>query len=153
MFKSLQLGDIISTNKEAGYYIKVNYMYGDADGYTTDEVGPFFKNEEKYVLAFVNMLQKCMDAYPDGRSGVDEYRDKVAEIDVWTENLEFDTECPIHYTLNGEELKEEDYAIIKRIGFELEHCPDGWGTEATIISYSVTYFDADTNILYEVNLK
>lgn len=123
--------DIIITkprknNQKDGFYVNIDYMYGDADGEVTRTVGPFNNTDIAYLIQFVNVLEKCLKAYPNGRSGSDTYEDKVPELKLW--NLCYDNDDTPTCT---KEL--EDF--IETLSFEWENDPDDMGTEATIVNY------------------
>ena len=108
---------------EEGYYVKIEYMYGDADGYAKRTWGPFYKGEEDALLRFVNMLEKTLNAYPHGRGGCDDYVDKVPELRNWLEYENDEYRC-----------KDCNYNFKKctvpeiRIGFKREKTPDGYNS-------------------------
>lgn len=118
-------------------------MYGDADGKVTRTVGPFNNTDIAYLIQFVNVLEKCLKAYPNGRSGSDTYEDKVPELKLW--NLCYDNDDTPTCT---KEL--EDF--IETLSFEWENDPDDMGTEATIINYNVIYWNQVEQRYYATQL-
>lgn len=121
-----------------GYYVNIDYMYGDADEYNDQMVGCFTEDDKAYLLDFINILDRCLEAFPDGRRGNDNYEDHIPELKIWLGNEKTD------------DPKLAD--CIDRIAFEWEIDPDGWGDEATIEGYAITYYDATKKTAYNVSL-
>jgi hypothetical protein len=134
---------------EEGYYVKIEYMHGDADGYAKRTWGPFYKGEEDALLRFINMLEKALDAYPNGRGGCDDYVSKVPELKEWLEGYEESVKKECKDCKNN--CKPCKIPEI-RIGFEWETTPDGWYSDATIEGYSVKYYDCSDNSYHNVKL-
>jgi len=149
-FTNVVIREEIKNNKQSGYYVTVDYMYGDADGYNAVEYGPFKKGQEKYLAAFANMLEECVEAYPNGRGGDDNYENEVPAFAVWAMLNDYKK---YNYTIDGDKLTKEDIGIIENVGFEVETTPDGWGTQATICSYKAIYYDADTKKKFNVSIS
>ena len=118
-----------------GYYVKIDFMYGDADGSTTRKIGPFMKHEEAALDAFLTMLDKCLKAFPNGKGGFDQFEEKVEELKIWN----FAYEPDKNETLP--EIPDEIKSVIERLQFEWPLEPGDWGTQADIIEYSVKYYD------------
>lgn len=127
-------------NIEEGFYVHIDFMYGDADGFVTRTYGPFYKNEDKYLLEFLSMLDKCLEAYPNGRGGYDNYEDVVKSLEIWT-----DCNC-------SDEIDNKFKEVIDRIDFRWETCPDGYGCQASIESYEVKFFDLTDKQYHEVEI-
>lgn len=140
--------DVIIENKkeepqiEEGFYVDIEFMYGDADGYTNRTVGPFYPNQKEYLIQFLNMLEDCLNAYPNGRGGEDDYEDVVEELKIWDLAYEEDDTPDIDENLEK---------VVEQIGFEWEYDICGFG-EAEIMSYNVTYYDKLTGY-HHVTLK
>ena len=134
----------ITSEKEAGpskgegFYVDIDYMYGDADGYNTVTVGCFKQGEEAYLSEFLIMLNKCLEAYPYGLSSDEIYEDAVPELSLWLRDREVD----------DKHLAE----CIGRIGFEMEYEPGDWGGEASIEGYNVRYYNKKDERFYNVEV-
>lgn len=140
--------DVIIENKkeepqiEEGFYVDIEFMYGDADGYTNRTVGPFYPNQKEYLIQFLNMLEDCLNAYPNGRGGEDDYEDVVEELKIWNITYEEDDTPDIDENLEK---------VVEQIGFEWEY--DIYEFDETeITSYNVTYYDKLTGY-HHVTLK
>ena len=127
---------------EEGFYVDIEYMYGDADGYKTKTFGPFHLNQKKYLMHFLNMLESCLNAYPNGRGADDDYEDVVETLKIWNLAYEEDDIPDIDENLEN---------VVEQIGFEWEYDIYGFG-EAEITSYNVTYYDKLTGY-HHVTLK
>lgn len=140
--------DVIIENKkeeqqlEEGFYVDIEFMYGDADGYTNRTVGPFYPNQKEYLIQFLNMLEACLNAYPNGRGGDDEYEDVVEILKIWNFAYEED-DVP--------NIDKELEKVVEQIKFYWEYDICGYG-EATIENYNVTYYDKVTGF-HHVTLK
>lgn len=153
VFTNVKIKGTITNDRNTGYYVKIHYMYGDADGYKDIEYGPFTEDKVVYLLAFVNMLEECLSAYPNGRGGCDNYEDKVKGFAVWSlmDDIEDTEKC--NYTIDGHKLTEDDINEIENIGFDVEYFP-GWDDiEASIEYYTVEYYDSNTRQSFEVELS
>lgn len=145
MIKDIIITTPKTNNQKDGFYVNIDYMYGDADGEVTRTIGPFANTdtEKSYLIQFVNMLEKCLKAYPHGRGGFDTYEDKVPELKLW--NIYYDNDdkptCP-------KDL--EDF--IENLNFEWEDEPDDMGGEATITSYNVVYWNQKEQQYYNTQL-
>lgn len=124
-----------------GYYVDIDFMYGDADGYVKKTYGPFSEKEKEYLIHFLNTLEQCLNAFPRGRGGFDMYHDKVEELKIW--DCSYDEDCSI-------DIDDDFFNIVERIGFEWELCPDDWGCQASIRSYNVKFFNTLDNQYYKV---
>lgn len=58
---------------EQGYVIVVNWMYGDADGWSTSEIGTFSEEEKDKLFDAIVVCKRMEMAYPNGRGGYDDY--------------------------------------------------------------------------------
>ena len=125
--------DVIIENKkeepqmEEGFYVEIEFMYGDADGYTNRTVGPFYPNQKEYLIQFLNMLESCLNAYPNGRGGDDDYEDVVETLKIW--NLAYEEDDILNIDKELEQIE-----------FYWEYDICGYG-EAAIKNYKVTYYD------------
>ena len=128
---------------EEGFYVDIEYMYGDADGYKTKTFGPFHLNQKKYLMHFLNMLESCLNAYPNGRSGFDDYEDIVEDIKIWDVDYERYDDLKIDKNFKQ---------VIQQIGFDIERVPCGLDMEASIIAYSVKYYDQNDGY-HDVEIK
>ena len=125
---------------EEGFYVYIDFMYGDADGFVTRTYGPFYKNEDKYLLEFLLMLDECLEAYPNGRGGYDNYEDVVKSLEIWT-----DCNYP-------DKIDDKFKEVIDRIDFRWETCPDGYGCQASIEGYEVKFFNSTDKQYHEVEI-
>ena len=132
----------IKKQKE-GYYVKIEFMYGDADGGTKKEFGPFYPEQKKYLLHFLNMLEDCLNAYPNGKGGFDEYEEVVEELKVW--NLLYEED-------DVPNISDEFEKVVKQIRFEWICDPNGFYNESTIVDYKVRYFNKQDQQFHNVEL-
>lgn len=138
--------------KEDGYYVKIKFMYGDADGYTKKKIGPFKVGEERYLNAFLDMLDKCLKAFPNGMGGGDTYEQEgnVQELKLWNidyDPWDYDEEFELLYNNTPEEMLN----FIERIKFTWPYTPNDWNEQASIEHYKVEYYSK--GIVYKVNIK
>ena len=148
--KKFKIKNKITSNNKDGYYVLANFMYGDADGYTDKKIGPFKKDEEIYLSMFLDMLDKCLNAFPNGRGGFDEYEDKVEELKMWNTAYEYEDEEDESDYIAFTNLSKEIIEVIERIGFEWPVTPDGWSVQASIKDYKVVYIE--NNVTYKVDV-
>lgn len=147
MIKDIKITKPIANKKiKEGFYVTVEFMYGDADGYKKETYGPFTQKEKQYLINFLNMLEKCLAAYPNGRGGFDDYHSKVKELKLWDMNGDCDDDA-------YEKLSQEERDVIERIGFEWEYCPDGYGCQASIEDYEVKYYNSLDRVYCKVKLE
>lgn len=72
------------------YVVCVEFMFGDADGFEELFV-PFEWRQEELMIEFLQFLQRCSAAYPNGKRGYDDYC-HVDGYDKWV-----DTEIGLEY--------------------------------------------------------
>lgn len=146
MIKDVKITKPIAKERiKEGFYITVNFMYGDADGWHDETYGPFVEKEKKHLIDFLNMLEKCLEAFPHGKGGYEEYHTEVPELNIWDcEHWNNDIEA---------KLSDEQKSIIERIGFEWEYCPDGYGCQASIEGYEVKYYNSLDRVWCKVKLE
>lgn len=68
------------------YQVNLVTYSGDADGDTTTEIFPFYKDKDEFFLEnLIETLEEARKAYPNGRGGSDEYsyRHRVDGFQVW----------------------------------------------------------------------
>lgn len=130
MIKNIRTSN--SIKKIEGFYVYINFIYGNTDSYCTRSFGPFFEYEKEYLMEFLNMLDKCLAAYPNGR---DYYTDKIPEVKIW------------EGWIDGLSDKKN---IISRISFSWEKCPNELDTDALIKSYCFKFYNKKENLYHEV---
>ncbi len=133
-----------------GYYVKIDFMHGDADGDARVTAGPFYKDEEPILDIFITMLDKCLKAFPHGKGGFDTYEDEggVDELKLWNIAYEpFDDEEGVSYDKLEATLSDEVKTVIDRIRFDWPTDP-GYGCQAQIMSYVIEYYE--NNICHNV---
>lgn len=140
MGMKIVIKEAIGKNVKEGFYVYIDYMYGDADGFVTRTYGPFYKNEEKYLLKFLSTLDECLEAYPNGRGGFENYEDVVESLKDWDS---------YNYNGDGDNEMEE---LVDRIDFRWETCPDGYGCQASIEGYEVKFFDSTDKQYHRVEI-
>ena len=118
----MKVKDVRITNKipniKEGYYIEVTFMFGDADGYTTNEIGPFSDFEKDEMLDALATIQRCIDEYSDsGRCGYDEYN-HIEGFKKWF----------------SDDIDSAKQAI------DMVYQPDGMGIQASFDDYTVYYY-------------
>lgn len=52
-----------------GYYIKITWMHGDADGYTTNIIGKFLEEEKEELFDAIETCQRMLDCCEDCYEG------------------------------------------------------------------------------------
>lgn len=60
---------------DKGFYVRLDYMYGDADGSNSVIAGPFPEDKKHLYLEFLNLLDTMKSWYPHGKGGYDGYED------------------------------------------------------------------------------
>lgn len=119
MVKDISITEKVKEKIKNGYYIEVEFMFGDADGYTTKEMGPFSEEEKMELIDAVETIQRCIDEYADtGRGGLDDY-DHIKGFDKWF----------------SDEIESPNQAI------SMVYEPNGCGIQASFDNYSVYYYD------------
>lgn len=119
--KEVKITNPMEKEIKNGYYITVNFMYGDADGFVDREIGPFTEDEMDLLYDAIETLERCVHAYPNGRCGDDTY-DHIKGFSKWF-GFEYDDE---------DEIPEQ--------AIEMEYEPDGWGGQASFEYYTVNYY-------------
>jgi len=111
------------------YKVVVSFMYGDADGYGTEEI--FIDKDDPLLERFINFLDDCEKAYPSGRGGCDDYNSDIVP-DYWLFAEDYD-----------KELTDEEEKLRESVDFYLEwHCdPDGYGNMSSFDGYEITFFN------------
>ena len=115
-------------------------MYGDADGYGSEII--FIDKDNSFLERFINFLDDCEKAYPNGRFGYDDYNSDVVP-DYWLFSEDYD-----------KELTEEEEKLRKSVNFYLNwHIdPSGDGIMSTFEGYKITFFD-DHGVEHKVIIK
>ena len=114
------------------YKFDIEFMYGDADGYTNEVV--FVRDENPNLKKFVKFLQNCQKAYPNGRRGDDNYNDVVEDWEL--------------FCSDGSWPKKDKNNIIQ---FFWPYDPGG-DIQASFESFKITYFN-DICVEHEVEIK
>ena len=122
---------------EEGFYIDIEYMYGDADGDAVRTVGPFPIAQKRLLLQLLNVLDQMASLYPRGKGGYDGY-ESIPYYDEW-----FDED---------ERGDSEDDDFRDKIDLKTEYVPDGSGCIAKLVNFEVYYRDGRSLNHYEVNL-
>ena len=151
--RTFEIGKKIKRGVRNGYYIEIDYMFGDGDKFIKKKVGPFLKREEEQLNTFLDILDKCISAFPNGKGGFDFYEDegKVSELKVWMHEYEpYDDEEYDEFDRLCEELSEKDKKVINRIKFNWPTEP-AHDTQAEILEYKLLYYK--DNVCYKVNIN
>lgn len=119
----MKVNEIVIKNKinepiKDGFYIEVTFMFGDADGYQTEEMGPFSKKELPLLYDALETIQRCIDAYPNGRRGGDTYN-HVEGFNKWF----------------------NDYEYVPEQAIDMVYEPNGYGDQAGFDYFEVFYYD------------
>lgn len=130
-FKNITIGEP-RENRKIGFYVDVEFMHGDGDGYADEQYGPFENTdiEKAYLMSFLTML--------DNNTGyaLDEQDDDNGLIALWLYKSSPE-DIPDYAT---DEMRE----FIKSLRFD--PCTDAVANDgrfATLNDYSVSYFDGD----------
>jgi hypothetical protein len=144
--KTIKLGKIIKPIKRKDVYkFEVKFMYGDADGYGSEII--YVEKNNPYLERFIDFLDNCEKAYPNGRGGYDDYNDKVVK-DWWLFAMDY---------WNGDESEEER----KEKERESEECgiflrwhmdPCGDGIMASYEWTNITFFN-EYGVEFEVIIE
>ena len=128
---------------EKGFYVDLNYMYGDADGYNTVTAGPFPEDRKDLLVEFLNVLEGMLAEYPHGKGGFDGYEN------VPNYSKFFETE-------DGYETEDEADAAqeIEQLGLlqEIEYAPNGYGSVASFEGYTCYYHDGTSLTKHDVTV-
>lgn len=126
----ITIGDPIKPESHKNEYkIVVNFMYGDADGHGSEII--FIDKDNSFLERFINFLDDCKKAYPNGRGGYNNYNSDVVP-DYWLFCDDYD-----------KELTEEEEDLLKSVDFYLNwhYDPSGDGIMSTFNDYKITFFD------------
>jgi hypothetical protein len=126
----ITIGDPIKPEVHKNEYkVVVKFMYGDADGYGSEEI--FIDKDDPILERFINFLNDCEKAYPSGRSGYDNYDSDIVP-DYWL------------FAEDDKELNDEEEALRKTSDIYLywHYDPSGDGIMASFNGYKITFFDA-----------
>ena len=141
--RTFKIREAKKKNRKDGYYVQVEFMVGDADGYIKKKFGPFYDDETEYLDMFLDILDKCVCAFPKGKGGCDTYEYEVTELKVWLiDYYPEDDEEEEEYDKLYEALSEKCKEIIERIEFEIE--TDYNCEQTTILKYRVFYYKNNT---------
>jgi hypothetical protein len=101
-------------NKKQGFYIKIEFMHGDADGTTYDEVGPFYEKDFPLATEFIEFLESAIHGSyeaqrheKEGESEYPKYWQRFMDED-WPEDLE-EYDCPFYLELPGDHTCDYQY--------------------------------------------
>lgn len=129
------------------YKIHLNYMYGDADGYS-DET--FYVDEDyEYLEELITFLNSLSEAFPHGMAGYDTYGVDNTEYywlfaeDYWLEDEDLDEE---------EKAKREKMLDNNSIVIDIPYERWNGGGHASFEGYEITYID-DVGNEFEVEIK
>lgn len=128
-----------------GFYVKIKWMYGDADGYKETKVGPFPENRKDILIDFLNVVSDMLRLYPHGKGGYDGYDSVDGYLKFFSEDYRYDYDA-----LTDEE--KETRAIEEYVGAEQVYTPDDSGCVASICGYKVYYMDGITDDKYNVSV-
>lgn len=123
-----------------GFYFKLEYMYGDANGHADRIIGPFPAERKDLVLEFANVCQGMLDAYPEGKGGFEGYEDVPKYEAYFNEDFDPDEDDP-------------DQEVRDTVGAETEYVPDGSGCVASLTGFSCYYQDGIRPSPYPVTLS
>ena len=130
---------------ERGFYVTMEYMYGDADGYNTVVAGPFPDEKKHLLIEFLNVLEDMAHRYPHGKGGFDGYED-VPNYNKWFDVETMAEECEPDFA------DPSDAEFRDGLGLEVECTPEGIGAIASLTGYDVTWRDGKTLGEYAVGL-
>lgn len=123
-----------------GFYVDMEYMYGDADGYATRTVGPFPADRHDLILEFLNVCQGMLDLYPHGKGGWDGYASVPKYSAYFDEDYKREDDDP-------------DQDIRKYVGAETEYTPDDCGCIASMMSFDCYFHDGNGPDKYTVTFS
>ena len=92
MFNKLIISDKPVATPTNVFELRVTYMHGDADHYTKDKYY-YYKDEEEKLLAHLNFLVACINAFPHGMRGNDGYWAVPGYTGFGDEWVPLDNEC------------------------------------------------------------
>ena len=124
---------------EEGFYVTLQYMYCDADGYASHTAGPFPMEKRHLLIELLNVLDQMVKLYADTGKGGDEGYESVPLYNAW-----FDE--------NYKGPEDDDTEFRESIGLEIEYVPDGYGSIAKLTDFEVYYHDGQTLDRFEVDL-
>lgn len=124
---------------DKGFYVRLDYMYGDADGSNSVIAGPFPEDKKHLYLEFLNLLDTMKSWYPHGKGGYDGYED-VPGYAEWFGDDDFDPE--------DDGAMPADLEFIRSLGLEVEYWHDG--LVASFQGYECYWHDGATPDKYPV---
>lgn len=138
MFTDLKINTDLPKVPAQGFYVTLEWMFGDADGDVERTFGPIPHDRRDLVLELANLLEDMVVLYEDsGKGGYDGYED-VNNYNLWFESKKSD---------------DKDQQIRNNVGCEIEYTPDGSGCVAELTGYNVTYQNGITAGAYDVTLS
>jgi hypothetical protein len=124
------------------YKVVINFMQGDADGDSQEEV--LIDKDDPYLDRFITFLKNCSKFYPSGKGG---YADYSEVKDYWLFcGGDFDED------LTEEEIEFQEQELEKNvISFNWDRNLDMYGV-ASFESYVITYFN-ESGIEHKVTIQ
>ena len=131
-----------------GYFVDIDCMFGDADGFEHVKIGPFNKDNEVAVAA-LELLVKMLDRIALGH--YDEFiSEDVPEIRIWCDNVDYEYKCDD--VITDGVYSEEVCKFIEGLKFSwpFDYMCD---RDAHLSEYTITYHDGTAeypvNVIYD----
>jgi hypothetical protein len=143
---------VLVKEKPNSYVVEVTAMHGDADGYDTIQIGPFYKDEDEAALeSLLQTLDNMDKAYPYGRSGIDEYYNTEGFM-AWFDDADYTEDTYIN-AYRPSNVPYSEYvesrnivvAFTEKNNIELPYWPSDVqsndGSSAGFDKYEIFYYD------------
>lgn len=133
--KSIEIRDIKEKELKNGYYIKIGYMHGDADGESDEELGPFNASQMELLIDAIETCDRLVDIYKRS-SFSGKYRENCENTDGfkrWFDEDAFEENLTLHGCL------EDDKNILICPGIEMDMFD--YESLAIFVSYFVYFYD------------
>lgn len=146
MITHIEIGKEIKTDiPKEGFYVKLKWMYGDADGYAFKEIGPFPEERKDLYIEFLNVLNAMIAEYAKtGKGGFDAY-DHIPGVEKFF--------CTDEFFPDELHLDEDSYNFLYDLDLRIETVPNGYENEAELLSFTPYYHDGENINPYNLVLE
>lgn len=138
------------------YFVTVNIMHGDGDGYGSFVAGPFRKGQhEAHLENFLETLELMDSRYPDGRGGGDMYCTVLgfgpwfSEVTEAEANRDFAKVSPL---ITDEKERRDLYDVALRLANEIL-LDVNWPSDLSYGESEATYVDHEVWFIDEEKVK
>lgn len=142
----VEIDNKVKPDVSGKYYVKMEWMFGDANGYGKTVAGPFPENKKDLLIEFLNILQNMINLYSGGKCGWDNYEEIEGYELYFDEDFCYEDKYP-NCSKNDLKLQKVRDSVDAQM-------PCGeMGTIPTLISVKAFYRDRNSNKKHKVNIK